>query len=245
MHFMAMIEGGLVVFCVCMCDCVCFCLQQLLSIADITPPLHTHMCSIYPPPVNKSSFLCQLIRDAVCMCAHLCRHVCYLGSLEHSGGAALMGDGLSLLQIWKWPELYAVRLIYCVAFTEMMKQSLALTICWNTLPQTLIAYTHVCTHTRTETHKCIGGYFAWHGRCLDSDFLSNWPALCNFLTFFGEPHRQEGYMSLRLLLEFFSSKCRSAHSLAVRVVGNVLFYFLQSSLDRIIALGTFAISKCC
>ena len=52
---------------------------------------------------------------------------------EHSGGAALMEDGLSLLQIWKWPETYAVRLMYCMAFTEMMKQSVALTIYRHTL----------------------------------------------------------------------------------------------------------------
>lgn len=56
------------------------------------------------------------------------------GLSERSGGAALMGDGLSLLRIWKWPETYAVRLIYCVAFTEMMKQSLALTIYRHTYP---------------------------------------------------------------------------------------------------------------
>lgn len=43
-------------------------------------------------------------------------------------GVALMGDGLSLLQIWKWTETCAVRLMYYVAFSEMMKQTVALTI---------------------------------------------------------------------------------------------------------------------
>lgn len=57
-----------------------------------------------------------------------------------------MGDGLFLLQIWKWPETYAVRLIYCVAFTEMMKQSLALTIYRRTDPLTL---TCSCADTLT------------------------------------------------------------------------------------------------
>lgn len=80
------------------------------------------------------------------MCVCICADTCVLfGLCECSGGAALMGDGLSLLQIWKWPETYAVRLIYCVAFTEMMKQSPALTI---------YRHTHIFMKTNTvHTHK--------------------------------------------------------------------------------------------
>lgn len=60
-----------------------------------------------------------------------------------------MGDGLSLLQIWKWPETYAVRLIYCVAFTEMMKQSVALTIYRHAHVSEQILQLHVQVYTLT------------------------------------------------------------------------------------------------
>lgn len=72
----------------------------------------------------------------VCTCLFLQTH--YLGSP--------MGEGLVLLQIWKW---YAVRLIYCVTFARMMKQSLALTIHRHT---TVHANKHVPA-SRTEMHK--------------------------------------------------------------------------------------------
>lgn len=91
------------------------------------------------------------------MCVHICADTCVLfGLSERTGGAALMGDRLSLLQIWKWPETYAVRLIYCMAFTEMMKQSLALTIYRHTHPGTNITSLCACAHTPIRKHgKCI------------------------------------------------------------------------------------------
>lgn len=75
----------------------------------------------------------------MCVCVlHICADTCMLsGPSKRSGGVAPLGDGMGdffLSQIWKWPEMRVVRLIYCVAFTEMMKQSLALTICRHTHP---------------------------------------------------------------------------------------------------------------
>lgn len=67
---------------------------------------------------------------------------------------ALMEDGLSLLQIWKWPETCAVRLIYCVAFTEMMKQTVALTIYRHAhFPEQTLRATHHCTLSGTNVFR--------------------------------------------------------------------------------------------
>lgn len=57
-------------------------------------------------------------------CARLCGHVSHLGS-RHGAGPALVGDGL-YYRYGNGPK--RMPLIYCVAITEMMKQSLAWTI---------------------------------------------------------------------------------------------------------------------
>lgn len=116
----------------CACDCVfAFVYNNLCPFLKLNPPhTHTHSASLLPslPLINLVFCVSSSEMRCVCVCTRVCVQTrgCYLGAL--SGGAALTGDGLFLLQIWKWPETYAVRLIYCVAFTEMMKQSLALTI---------------------------------------------------------------------------------------------------------------------
>lgn len=61
----------------------------------------------------------------MCVCVCLQKRVLF-GLPKRTGGVALTGDGFSLLPMWKRSETYAVRLIYCVAFTEMMKLSLTI-----------------------------------------------------------------------------------------------------------------------
>lgn len=73
-----------------------------------------------------------------CVSKHTHLQTHYLGSP--------MGKGLVVLQIWKW---YVVRLIYCVTFTRMMKQSLALTIYRHT---TVYTDKHVPA-SRTDAQK--------------------------------------------------------------------------------------------
>lgn len=118
-----------------------------MSIPVITPPHISNLSS--SPPLNKSSFLCQLIRDLRRAC--LCRHVCVLLGRSELWRSSSDGRWCSLLQIWRWPETRAARLARCVAFTEIMRQRLVLT----SLTYTLNTDLHTHTHSQTNLCKCI------------------------------------------------------------------------------------------
>lgn len=57
----------------------------------------------------------------MCVCLYVCKDTCGNVLTEHSGGAAVIGDWLSLLQIWKWPEENAVTLIILTHTDECTK----------------------------------------------------------------------------------------------------------------------------
>lgn len=71
-----------------------------------------------------------------------------------------MGEGLFLLQIWKWPQTYALSLIYCVAFTGMMKQILAVTIYRHTTVNTNKCAPDLHTHTCTNALRLCALFIA-------------------------------------------------------------------------------------
>lgn len=178
MHFMA------ISVCVCVCvGCVVFLCHRVVY-NNPCPLLKFH-------PLHSASLLFLLLINLVfcvsssemgCVCVRVC--VCthiftdnqlLFGLSEHSGGAALMGEGLSLLQIWKWPKTCAVALIYCLAFGEIMKLAAAPSIYGH-----INKFTYDCRHANTNMHISAHSELSAYISIFCS-FVSNCSLLSNLL----------------------------------------------------------------
>lgn len=108
-------------------------------------PPHSHSEFCHGPLLIVNLFFCVCLSE-MCVYVLICANTCLLFEFSHGRGP------FSIIDM----EMYAVRLIYRVTFTRMMKQSLALSIYRHTQPYTPINMPHA--HRRT-TAPCLCALF--------------------------------------------------------------------------------------
>lgn len=131
------------------------------SAADLHPKLRRHL----QPRPGVLPLIHRVFRVRSCAVflvvlfffGHVCTPIC--AENTHNIWPLPLGErALFLLQTRKRLQTYAASLIYCVAFTGMMKQILALTIYRHTTVNTNkcspASPTHTHKHTCAHTHRC-------------------------------------------------------------------------------------------